>query len=427
MSLSNAESSHLPPADEASEMAGTPCYMAPEMLGGSPLDQRTDIYLLGAILFEILAGRPPHRINSLEVLMKDIRASNPDIPDDACHLLSEICRRSMHKDPNERFQTASDLGRALLEVGKHRESSAMAEVANEQLVQMEALLVEKEPNRQEVYSQFGALRLGFREALKAWPENKDAKQDHDRALVALIEYELGLSNPLAAQTLSKDLFFPKSALQERIATALETKVSEQAELENFRMDQDFAIGRRTRVFVMLILGVTWTLSPLVRYAFRFGWSLMDYGELMLGTAVYWAVTMAIWFWTRDSLRKTLVNRQLSRALFIVFPVQLILLLGCMLLEIPVEYSGFFMLFLWMTLVAAVVALIDYRFWPALLVYAAGFLVSAWNVDLRYFAMAAGNFTLMSTAIFVWLPRGDDKTGGLFGMRREPETTDGRAL
>jgi len=54
----------FPLASDATEMAGTPNYMAPEMLGrgdGPPVSERTDIYLAGAVLFELIAGHPPIR------------------------------------------------------------------------------------------------------------------------------------------------------------------------------------------------------------------------------------------------------------------------------------------------------------------------------------------------------------------------------
>ena len=63
---------------------GTPAYMAPEMAAavGDRMGPWTDVYLLGAILFEILAGRPPHRTGSLKEALEDARNSRIAFPDD---------------------------------------------------------------------------------------------------------------------------------------------------------------------------------------------------------------------------------------------------------------------------------------------------------------------------------------------------------
>ncbi|HLU49460.1 MAG TPA: serine/threonine-protein kinase, partial [Planctomycetota bacterium] len=64
----------FPHVDEASEIAGTPAYMAPEMLGGSGrrLSERTDVYLLGGILYEILTGEPPHNGSTLKEIFHSV-------------------------------------------------------------------------------------------------------------------------------------------------------------------------------------------------------------------------------------------------------------------------------------------------------------------------------------------------------------------
>ncbi|MEM9488267.1 MAG: serine/threonine-protein kinase, partial [Myxococcota bacterium] len=66
VSMRDDRSGRLPLARDATALAGTPCYMAPEMLGegDNPITECTDIYLAGSILFEILVGRPPHVGNS---------------------------------------------------------------------------------------------------------------------------------------------------------------------------------------------------------------------------------------------------------------------------------------------------------------------------------------------------------------------------
>jgi serine/threonine-protein kinase len=97
------------------EVVGTPAYMAPEQAEGrlNEIDQRTDIFGLGAILYEILTGQPPFvGSNTLEVLKKAIRGSPapprdlwPEVPAG----LEAICLKAIAKDPRERFSSASDL------------------------------------------------------------------------------------------------------------------------------------------------------------------------------------------------------------------------------------------------------------------------------------------------------------------------------
>src|SRR5690606_9017841 len=82
VSLEDDGSGRLPLASEAIEMAGTPLYMAPEMLGGreSRLSERTDLYLLGSILYEIVAGEPPPRGRSFMELLGANVGAEPGPP-----------------------------------------------------------------------------------------------------------------------------------------------------------------------------------------------------------------------------------------------------------------------------------------------------------------------------------------------------------
>jgi serine/threonine protein kinase len=101
---------------------GTPEYMAPEQAAGTRLGETAafaaaDIYSLGAILYELLVGRPPFRGNSnLETLQKvreaDLkrpRSINPDVPRD----LETICLKCMEKNPNARYASAEAVAKDL--------------------------------------------------------------------------------------------------------------------------------------------------------------------------------------------------------------------------------------------------------------------------------------------------------------------------
>jgi PAS domain S-box-containing protein len=97
------------------EIVGTPAYMAPEQAEGrlDQIDQRTDIYGLGAILYEILSGHPPFTGSStIEVVQKAMRG-NPGSPREAWpevpEGLEEICLKAMARDPDQRYASAADL------------------------------------------------------------------------------------------------------------------------------------------------------------------------------------------------------------------------------------------------------------------------------------------------------------------------------
>jgi serine/threonine protein kinase len=102
---------------------GTPCYMAPEQARGDTknIGPRTDIYGLGAILYELLSGEPPFSGGSeLEVLkrVESERPSPPSARNPACpRALETICLKCLEKDPADRYPSAAaladDLGRFL--------------------------------------------------------------------------------------------------------------------------------------------------------------------------------------------------------------------------------------------------------------------------------------------------------------------------
>jgi serine/threonine protein kinase len=97
------------------EFVGTPAYMSPEQVtsGRIPLDHRTDVYSLGATLYELLTLRPPfsgeRRDQVLaQIIQKDPappRRLNKNVPRD----LETICLKCLEKDPDRRYQTAKEL------------------------------------------------------------------------------------------------------------------------------------------------------------------------------------------------------------------------------------------------------------------------------------------------------------------------------
>ena len=104
---------------QAGTTMGTPVYMSPEQAVAARADVRSDLYTLGVMLFEMLAGEVPFYSDSLAVILS-MHANEPApsmhdvapdamIPQDLC----EIVERLLHKNPDQRFQTALELISAL--------------------------------------------------------------------------------------------------------------------------------------------------------------------------------------------------------------------------------------------------------------------------------------------------------------------------
>ncbi len=97
----------------AGSLIGTPAYMAPEQFEGETADARTDVYSLGIMLYEILAGRRPFEGRTIVALAQQVRqGSPPGIPGVPGELLS-ACLRALAVRPEDRFATADAFADAL--------------------------------------------------------------------------------------------------------------------------------------------------------------------------------------------------------------------------------------------------------------------------------------------------------------------------
>lgn len=96
---------------------GTAGYMSPEQVRGKDADHRADIFALGTILYEMLAGKPAFEGQSAVETMNAVLKEDPPALETAtgkvAPQLELIVRRCLEKHPEQRFQSASDLGFAL--------------------------------------------------------------------------------------------------------------------------------------------------------------------------------------------------------------------------------------------------------------------------------------------------------------------------
>ncbi|GIK40908.1 MAG: hypothetical protein BroJett011_47410 [Chloroflexota bacterium] len=110
-------------------VVGTALYMSPEQARGEHPDERSDIYSLGVMLFEMITGDPPFKADSAVSLMlkhvtqpvPDIRQITQNVPD----LLVALTEKALAKDPAERYPTAADMALALRAINLSDQATPM--------------------------------------------------------------------------------------------------------------------------------------------------------------------------------------------------------------------------------------------------------------------------------------------------------------
>jgi serine/threonine protein kinase len=91
-------------------LLGTAAYMSPEQVRGQSADLRSDLFAFGAILYEMLAGRPAFRRDTpMETMTAVLRDEPPDLPAAVSPALDRVVRHCLEKNPEARFHSASDL------------------------------------------------------------------------------------------------------------------------------------------------------------------------------------------------------------------------------------------------------------------------------------------------------------------------------
>ena len=162
-----SEFAHADAVYQADSLGGTPAYMSPEMAKGpvESINKTSDIYLLGAILYEIIGGIPPH--SGRDVMQCLMGASQNRIdPIRYDGELKEVALKAMATQQEDRYQTVKEFQEAVRVYQSHSESLILSAHANQNLQKARAA---------NDYPLFARALYGFQESLTLWDANHRAK------------------------------------------------------------------------------------------------------------------------------------------------------------------------------------------------------------------------------------------------------------
>jgi serine/threonine-protein kinase len=280
------------------DLVGTPSYMAPEMVEGvrARIDARTDVYLLGATLHEVLTGSPPHHGATVHATLLAAFDGEPKTYDGSVPPeLAAIARRAMSKRPNDRYASALEFRRALDEVRTHRGSIAMTRSALPLLAELEG-----SPDA-ETDRKLTECRFALSSALREWPNNEEAKRALERCLRLAIRHELARENVDAARAIYRELGVADAAIDAAIDDAqakVNARAGELARLRSMEADRDLSVGLGPRI-VMLGTLVTVGVGLTVFVAANGGtvgtygpWDVVRFGALVFGSVLAVSIVFA---------------------------------------------------------------------------------------------------------------------------------------
>ncbi|MBL8720636.1 MAG: protein kinase [Myxococcales bacterium] len=394
----------LPQARDANEMAGTPCYMAPEMLGGAAdkIGPRSDVYLLGAILYEILTGKVPHDGPNLQAILASVIVSDIGLPKDVPAEIAAVCRQAMAREPEDRHDGAESFREDVEAFLRHRNSRQLTRTADESRAHLREARAGG-ASTEDLYDLLGECRFGYRAALAAWEDNTAARAGLVGVLVEMAEYELSIGEPHAAAHLLAECPEKPGELAARIAEATVKVEAERKKLEQLHQDHDATVGRRTRVFLMAIMGSMWVGGPTWLH---FHHETGTYGRTLVVTVAFLLIAIGLGIWARESMGKTLVNRRLGATVVFVLVSQIALEVGGMLGGLSVREIHATFPSLWATGIGMVALWLEPKFAPTAIAGFALVIVARAFPRWMYLDYALFNFILAVNVIVVWFPRED---------------------
>jgi serine/threonine-protein kinase len=369
----------VPQSSDVSDVVGTPAYMAPEMANPEGIiDERTDGYLLGAVLHKVITGKAPHKKKDIITGMHAaFTSAQLTFDDDVPEEIADICRRAMAREKDDRFGSVREFRAALDAFLQHKSARELSAEAAERLALLHRAASGEELDELEVQRAFTEARFGFQQALRVWPESPVAQAGLEDALLQMATFELANERYDSAALILAQHPSPPPALAARVDSLKEKAASQAEDLQVLRAEQrelDTRVGQRARAFVVFAIGAGWLALDLVSgILWRAGVIEPSVAEITVAQVVVLIGLTVVVVLRRERLLRNKASRNMMVALYTT-------ILGCLSLEITawvLELSlatmlGLAHIVMWVAVATSSVS--DRRVWPAVIILPAGFAI-----------------------------------------------------
>ncbi len=390
----------IPRLDGESGVAGTPHYMAPEQAADQrdEIGPRTDVFLLGATLYEVLTGQPPYRgRTALALLTAASRGLIAPVPDFVDPRLAAICLGAMAHRADERPPSTTEWARRVEAWLDQRPALRLLDESSSRVETLEAAAAgEVQLDRLTLEATFDGVRSALAQVASLLPAGTvDALRG--RAAVAMARVALADGDAEAARV---RLTLPGAAIDPQVRIELNAAISARR-LEDARRASDAArmdsdVGRRMRGWAALLLGIGWVVLPLSEAILG---AISPLNVVARNNALLGVVVLAIFALRWKHLGRTVPNRLLLLCWMVVtFGFGLFAYWGHLQgLEPELLYTQ--QLFI-VAIVAAVYAVgVEQRAWPIIPATLAMTVLAGLMPERVMAVTAANNLMIVTTLVY----------------------------
>lgn len=298
---------HIPRLNRDNAAAGTPAYMAPEQaIGDAPAQgPATDVFLLGATLYRLLSGRPPHGGGAVSAVRAAAAGDRiPPLPDRVDPELARICVRALDRDPAARPGSVSDLTEAVERWLELRPARRVLEEIEQRVAALERSAAGHVP-RPLLEAEFQAI-LASLASLEPPLSAEVLAPVRGRAMVCAARVAIRADDLAGVNRL---LALPSTRVEPAVRAELEAARDALRErVARRRLDarrRSPAAGRRARGWAIGLLGAAWVLASL---GSALAGEVPALPDAALGNALAGVAVTAVFLAGRRHLGHTVPNR-----------------------------------------------------------------------------------------------------------------------